>query len=83
MAVPAGSFVMGTPGVSRARGAAAAEGDVTVVTIPAAFALGRREVTRGEYARFIADSGHEPQAGCRVWDATLEQYKKENAKGGA
>ena len=79
--VPAGSFVMGTPGVSRARGAAAAEGDVTVVTIPAAFALGRREVTRGEYARFIADSGHEPQAGCRVWDATLERFSEDPRRG--
>ena len=59
--VPAGSFVMG---------AAAAPGTV-VIQIPRAFALGLNEVTRGEYARFIAASGHEPRPGCRNWDPAL------------
>jgi formylglycine-generating enzyme required for sulfatase activity len=72
--MPAGSFVMGTPGAAPARGAAAAEAEVVVITVPRAFALGRREVTRGEYARFIADSGHEPLPGCRTWDAALGRF---------
>jgi formylglycine-generating enzyme required for sulfatase activity len=79
--VPPGRFVMGTPGAPRSRGAAAAETDAVVVDIPRAFALGRREVTRGEYARFIADSGHEPQEGCRVFDATLSRFNEDPRRG--
>jgi formylglycine-generating enzyme required for sulfatase activity len=79
--VPAGVFVMGTPGAPAARGAAAAEGETTIVTISRAFALARREVTRGEYARFIADSGHEPQAGCRIWDPGLEHFSDDSRRG--
>jgi formylglycine-generating enzyme required for sulfatase activity len=75
--VPAGTFVMGTPGAPVGRGAAAAEGEATVVVIARPFALGRREVTRGEYARFIADSGYEPQGGCRVWDAELARFSED------
>jgi len=62
--VPAGSFVMGTP----------AEGGTLVIQIPHAFALGRNEVTRGEFAHFIADSGHEPRPGCRNWDPVLARF---------
>ena len=79
--VPAGSFVMGTPGAAAARGADAAEGEAIVVEIARPFALGRHEVTRGEYARFIADSGHEPQAGCRVWDAALSRFSEDGRRG--
>jgi formylglycine-generating enzyme required for sulfatase activity len=79
--VPAGSFVMGTPGAASARGAGAAEGQALVIEIPRPFALSRREVTRGEYARFIADSGHEPQAGCRVWDPELARFNEDPRRG--
>ena len=79
--IPAGRFVMGTPGAQRARGAAGAEADPVVVEIPRAFALGRREVTRGEYARFIADSGHEPQGGCRVFDPALSRFNDDPRRG--
>lgn len=78
--VPAGTFVMGTPGTPAARGVAAAEGETSVIAIAHPFALGRREVTRGEYARFIADSGHEPQAGCRVWDAGLGRFSDDTRR---
>ena len=79
--IPAGRFVMGTPGVQRKRGAAAAEADPVVIDIPRAFALGRREVTRGEYARFISDSGHEPQGGCRVFDPALARFNDDPRRG--
>ena len=79
--IPAGRFVMGTPGAPRGRGAAAAEADAVVVDVPRAFALGRREVTRGEYARFIADSGHEPQGGCRVFDPALARFNEDARRG--
>jgi formylglycine-generating enzyme required for sulfatase activity len=74
VAVPAGTFVMGTPGAAAAAGAARAEGDAAVVRVPRAFALGRLEVTRAQYAKFIAESGHEPQAGCRTWDPALGRF---------
>jgi formylglycine-generating enzyme required for sulfatase activity len=79
--IPAGGFVMGTPGAAPARGAAAAERDAVVITLPRAFALGRYEVTRGEYSRFIADSGHEPQPGCRVWDPALARFSEDPRRG--
>lgn len=79
--VPAGSFVMGTPGAGTARGAGAAEPETVVVEIARPFALGRREVTRGEYARFLADSGHEAQGGCRVWDASLSRFSEDPRRG--
>lgn len=79
--VPDGSFVMGTPGAAAARGPAAAESQAIVVAIPRPFALGRFEVTRGQYARFIADSGHEPQDGCRVWDPELARFNEDPRRG--
>jgi formylglycine-generating enzyme required for sulfatase activity len=79
--VPAGSFVMGTPGAAAARGVGAAEIQAIVVGIPRAFALGRFEVTRGEYARFVADSGHEPRAGCRMWEPALARFNEDPRRG--
>jgi formylglycine-generating enzyme required for sulfatase activity len=79
--VPAGSFVMGTPGAARGRGAAAAEADTVVIELPRPFALGRREVTRGEYAKFVADSGHEAPEGCRVWDPALARFNDDPRRG--
>lgn len=79
--LPAGRFVMGTPGAPPGRGAAAAESEVVLITLDQPFAIGRREVTRGEYARFIADSGHEPQPGCRLWDATLARFSEDGRRG--
>jgi len=72
--IPAGSFVMGTPGVPRGPGVAGAEAEPVVITIERAFALGRREVTRREYARFVAASGHDPRPGCRTWDPALARF---------
>lgn len=62
--VPSGSFVMGE---------AAGPGPV-VIQVAHAFALARNEVTRGEYARFIAASGYEPRTGCRNWDPVLLRF---------
>ena len=79
--VPAGGFVMGTPSAARARGVAGAEADAVVITLPRAFALGRTEVTRAQYARFIAASGYEPRGGCRTWEPALGRFN-ENARRG-
>lgn len=37
------------------------------VTIPSAFAIGKYEVTRAEFAEFISDSGHKPTESCFVF----------------
>lgn len=79
--IPGGSFMMGTAGAAAARGADAAEGDVVVIEIARPFALGRHELTHGEYARFIADSGHEPQSGCRVWDPAISRFSEDGRRG--
>jgi formylglycine-generating enzyme required for sulfatase activity len=79
--IPAGSYVIGTPGAVAAGGVGAAESQASVVEIPRGFAIGRLEVTRGEYARFIADSGHEPQDGCRVWDPDLARFNEDPRRG--
>ncbi len=78
--IPAGTFVMGTPTAATAPGIAAAERDAVVIELPVAFALGRHEVTRGQYARFVAASGHEPLPGCRVWDPALSRFSEDGRR---
>lgn len=79
--VPAGTFVLGTPGAGHAPGAARAEADAVVVRIPRALAIGRFEVTRAQYAKFIADSGYEPRPGCRSWDPALARFSDDARRG--
>jgi formylglycine-generating enzyme required for sulfatase activity len=74
--VPAGRFVMGTPSAIHRSGVAAAESDAIVMEMPRAFALGRHEVTRRQYAAFIAKSGYEPRSGCRTWDPALGRFSE-------
>jgi formylglycine-generating enzyme required for sulfatase activity len=79
--VPAGTLVLGTPGAARTPGAAQAEADAVVVRIPRALAIGRFEVTRAQYAKFIADSGYEPHPGCRSWDPALSRFSDDGRRG--
>ncbi|MDX2221995.1 MAG: formylglycine-generating enzyme family protein [Rhodospirillaceae bacterium] len=70
--VPAGSFVMGSDEAETAREAVPAdyarrELPRHAVTIAAPFALARYEVSRGEFARFVAATEYRPPAGCAVW----------------
>lgn len=66
--VPPGKFVMGSPAGEAGR--YRFEGPQRVVTIPRAFAVGRFEVTRAQWARFVADSGYAAGAGCYVWNGS-------------
>jgi len=75
--IAAGSFVMGTPAAALPSGQAGAEAGAMVIQIPHAFALGRHEVTRREFARFITESGHEPRPGCRNWDPALARFNED------
>ena len=61
--IPAGSFTMGSP-VSE-KGRSRDEGPQLRMAIPRPFALGRYEVTRGEFAAFVKATGH--QAGDFCW----------------
>ncbi len=63
--LPAGTFAMGS-----ARGEDERlpnEGPVRQVTIAAPLAIGKYEVTRAEFARFVAETGHDAMAGCWYW----------------
>lgn len=62
--VPAGSFRMGS---IADRAASEAEGPRHPVTIGYAFAVGRHEVTRGQFAAFVKDANYAPSGkGCLV-----------------
>ena len=64
--VPAGSFMMGSS--SHEEGRYDYEGPVHRVTIPAPFAVGRYEVTRGEFARFVEAAGHSTGNSCWTYE---------------
>ena len=64
--VPAGSFIMGSP-----RDEDPWNDDERPqhrVTIPRPFAVGRFEVTRGEWAAFVRATGRASQASCRTYE---------------
>jgi formylglycine-generating enzyme required for sulfatase activity len=72
--IPAGAFVLGTAPSDLPAGADPAEGQSVLLRIPRPFALGRYEVTRGEFDRFVAATGHEARPGCRTWDDALGRF---------
>jgi formylglycine-generating enzyme required for sulfatase activity len=63
--VPAGRFVMGEELDRRRR--EPNEDPAHEVVLTRAFAMGRYEVTLGEYRAFVAATGDEPAGGCKVW----------------
>ncbi len=63
--VPAGNFTMGSPSSDEWR--SDNEGPQHRVTIPAPFAVGKYEVTRDDYGRFVKETGWSKGAGCEVW----------------
>lgn len=70
--VPAGRFLMGSSGSETVDQGADArrvsnEGPVHEVLMGQPFRLGRHEVTRGEFAQFVAATGRD-MAGCASWE---------------
>ncbi|BBO68998.1 hypothetical protein DSCA_29280 [Desulfosarcina alkanivorans] len=65
--LPAGQFVQGSPETEPDR--QANEGPQRLVAIDYALAVSRYEITRGEFARFSAETGHDG-AGCRTYDGS-------------
>jgi len=66
--IPAGTFSMGTPRLDIESDGR--EGPPHTVNFAKPFALGVYDVTRGEYARFVRESGHQTAKGCNVIDTT-------------
>ncbi len=70
--IPAGQFLMGSTEAETNREKvparmAAREYPQHQVVIPHPFAMGRTEVTRAEFAAFVADTGTTIQANCLFW----------------
>ncbi|MFO1184353.1 MAG: SUMF1/EgtB/PvdO family nonheme iron enzyme [Bauldia sp.] len=63
VAIPAGSFAMGSAAGEAGRGED--EAPVRRVTLPA-FAVGKLEVTRGEFEAFVGETGYRAGNACRV-----------------
>ena len=75
--VPAGNFTMGSPRHEPAR--AAEREDQVRVSIAKPFAVGAFAVTRGEFAAFVAATGHLPDPGCYIWTGTTWQERPEHS----
>ena len=73
--VPAGSFMMGSPGSEEGR--SDNEGPVHRVEIPHRFAVGKYEVTRGQFAEFAGQTGYKTAKGCTIW--TGSEWKDSTA----
>lgn len=74
--VPAGEFLMGSPKDEIGRDED--ESPQHRVTIAEPFAVGRFEVTRGEYRHFIEESGH--AAGNACWTLEDREWKERRAR---
>ena len=67
--IPPGGFRMGALN----SGGDKDEKPIHAVTIGYTFSVGRYEVTRGEFAEFVRQSGHRVEEGCRYWDAATKK----------
>jgi formylglycine-generating enzyme required for sulfatase activity len=70
--IPPGSFRMGDV----SGGGLADEKPVHGVTIPRSFAVGKFEVTKGEFARFVGATGHQTGGSCQVYNGKQWEDKK-------
>ena len=74
--VPAGTFLMGSPSYEAGRDED--EGPVHQVTIGRPFAVGKYEVTVGEYGSFVETTGYEGESECQVW--TGKKWEEESGR---
>jgi formylglycine-generating enzyme required for sulfatase activity len=76
--IPVGSFRMGSPDSEKDRWLDGREGPVHEVRIGYSFAMGKHELTRGEFSRFAVTSGYKTEAertnGCAAWDGKTWTY---------
>jgi len=64
--VPPGSFRMG----DIAGGGSSSERPVHKVTVAEAFAVGRYEVTVGQFREFVHETGYRTEGGCHLWSGS-------------
>ncbi|MBM3506820.1 MAG: formylglycine-generating enzyme family protein [Alphaproteobacteria bacterium] len=76
--IPAGRFSMGTPGSVPSR--STDEAPAHTVTIGKAFAVGRFEVTKGEYAEFVRATGRAPGGDCFYYNGTQMKMTPDPAR---
>ena len=74
--VPAGTFTMGSPETERGR--LGNEGPQRRVSIARPFALGKYEVTRGEWAAFVRATGHPASGWCFRWNETTRMWGRDD-----
>ena len=68
VAIPAGKFQLGSSADDYEHDVDSGETPALSITIRKAYALGRFEVTRAEFARFVASTGHRPALACALAD---------------
>ena len=73
--VPAGSFAMGSPASEKHR--QDDERPRHRVRISGPFAVGKYEVTRGEYGRFVSATGHSSGDSCWTWDGNEWKWRSD------
>lgn len=73
--IPTGSFTMGSPKTEEGR--LYSEGPQRRVRLGRRFALGRHAVTRGQFAAFVAATGHDMSGGANVWTGDKWELKAE------
>ena len=81
--IPAGSFMIGSSEEETRRfnvpeNYASRERPQNDVRIGYSFAVGKHEITRGQFARFVADSGHNASGECTYW--TGKKWEKDASK---
>ncbi len=65
--VPPGAFTLGTPPDAREVDPRTGESRPLFVTLGRPYYVSAREITFGEFRRFVEATGYSPPAGCRVW----------------
>jgi formylglycine-generating enzyme len=75
--IPPGNFSMGSPDSEPGRNKDR-EGPVHSVTLSRAFAVGKYEVTKVQFARFVQETGFSSSGGCYVWNG--EKVEHDSAK---
>ncbi len=73
--VPAGEFELGTDPRYAVPTEVPAELNPVRITIKHSFALGRYEVTRGEFREFVAATGYQPRERCRTWVTARQAFR--------
>ena len=74
--IPAGSVIVGSPDGEAGR--TGREEPQHTVAIPNAIGLGKYEVTKAQFARFVRKTGHTTSGGCFVWSGN--KYEQDASK---